>query len=269
MTTSLKTLKTSEIRRDGDLQARVGMNEEVVEDYANCYREGVTMQPPRCFFDGAVYWLGDGFHRVEAISCTGREALVCEVSHGTRRDAVLYAAGANKTHGLRRSNEDKRNAVSILLNDSEWATWSNRRIASHCGVSDMFVGNLRRELGAAEPASRTGSDGRTINTINIGRERPTANGSQSMPGSADSTSARDAAPVAARGARTKRTVPRKHQANDPAVDLTEALDEIHQSLEDLLARLPGNDPPAAKAALARLMRMLEGAFQDAFGQADE
>jgi hypothetical protein len=42
---------------------------------------------------------------------------------------VLYTVGANATHGLRRSNADKRRAVSMLLDDPEWAQWSNLAIA--------------------------------------------------------------------------------------------------------------------------------------------
>ena len=42
------------------------------------------------------------------------------VKAGTRRDAVLAAAGANAAHGLRRSAADKARAVDALLTDDEW-----------------------------------------------------------------------------------------------------------------------------------------------------
>ena len=32
------------------------------------------------------------------------------------------------------TNADKRRAVETLLNDAEWATWSDREIARQCGV---------------------------------------------------------------------------------------------------------------------------------------
>ena len=40
---------------------------------------------------------------------------------GTQRDAILWSISANATHGLRRTNEDKRRAVTRLLQDPECA----------------------------------------------------------------------------------------------------------------------------------------------------
>ncbi|WP_082378548.1 ParB/RepB/Spo0J family partition protein [Propionispora sp. 2/2-37] len=54
--------------------------------------------------------------------------------------------GANASHGLRRTNADKRKAVMMLLQDEEWSKWSNVKIAEQCCVSDMTVGRLRKEL---------------------------------------------------------------------------------------------------------------------------
>jgi len=54
-------------------------------------------------------------------------------------------------NGLRRTNEDKRKAVLTLLNDAEWAKWSDREIARRCGVNHELVSRLRPSL--AENAS--------------------------------------------------------------------------------------------------------------------
>lgn len=62
---------------------------------------------------------------------------------GTTRDSVLYSVGANAAHGLRRTNEDKRRAAMTLLNDAEWAAWSDREIARQCVVDGKTVANLR------------------------------------------------------------------------------------------------------------------------------
>jgi hypothetical protein len=114
-----------------------------------------------------------------------------DVRQGTRRDAVLYSAGANATHGLRRTNEDKRRAVTVLLEDEEWRGWSDREIARKAGVSNRFVGNVRDEVtvrllqsnpllsssdhqptvNRSQSTARTGADGRTINTANIGKPK--------------------------------------------------------------------------------------------------
>ena len=75
---------------------------------------------------------------------------------------------------LRRSNADKRRAVETLLADEEWRGWSDREIAKRAGVDPKFVGNLRREQPVTvdrpqSPAPRKTSDGRVMNTANIGR----------------------------------------------------------------------------------------------------
>jgi hypothetical protein len=67
------------------------------------------------------------------------------VRKGTRRDAILYAVGANEGHGLRRTPADKRKAVLTLLEDPEWSKWSNYQIAEACKVTPPFVLRLRRE----------------------------------------------------------------------------------------------------------------------------
>jgi hypothetical protein len=71
------------------------------------------------FYDGAEYWLADGFHRVHAAQKLRRLTIAADVRQGTRRDAVLLSARANAEHGLRRTNEDKRRAVLTLLADPE------------------------------------------------------------------------------------------------------------------------------------------------------
>jgi N6-adenosine-specific RNA methylase IME4 len=134
------------IRKDGGTQSRVEQNQLVIDDYAEKMLAGDVFPPPTVFFDGSSYWLADGFHRVNAAIQAGFEEIYCEVKSGALRDAVLYSVGANAKHGLRRTNEDKRHVVTVLLNDEEWGKWSNVKIAEMCGVSDTFVSNIRTLL---------------------------------------------------------------------------------------------------------------------------
>jgi len=69
--------------------------------------------------------VGDGHHRAKAALATGLTEIDAEVMPGTRRDALLYALSANRVHGLKRSNADKRHAVLLILADAEWRTWSD------------------------------------------------------------------------------------------------------------------------------------------------
>jgi hypothetical protein len=107
---------------------------------------GADFPPVTVFKDGSTYWLADGFHRVSAAKQAGLETIRTEVREGILRDAILFAVGCNDTHGLRRSNADKRKAVEMLLADEEWATKSDRWIAEKCLVSPTFVGSMRASI---------------------------------------------------------------------------------------------------------------------------
>jgi transposase-like protein len=171
------------IHTDGGTQPRAAINDEVVQDYAFSLMEGQALPPVTVFYDGTDYWLADGFHRYRAAQQICRDEIEVEIRQGTRRDAVLYSVGANASHGLRRTNEDKRRAVKTLLRDEEWAKWSDREIARQCGVSQPTVSSLRQELrqelsdkfyqieSSPRLVERNGTV-YTMNATNIGRSQP-------------------------------------------------------------------------------------------------
>lgn len=139
-----------EIRTDGGTQSRTRLDPAKVAEYAEALEAGATFPPVTLFYSGEAYWLADGFHRVAAYRHGGAGpdyAIPADVRQGTRRDAVLFACGANATHGLPRSTEDKENAVLTLLRDLDWSQWSNREIARRCHVSHDFVGKVAERHG--------------------------------------------------------------------------------------------------------------------------
>ena len=99
------------------------------------------------FNDGANYWLACGFHRYFAHKKAGFLDVECDVRTGTLREAQLYSLGTNSTHGMRRTNGDKRKSVMKMLNDFEWSDWSDNEIGKHCDVSGVFVGRVRKSMG--------------------------------------------------------------------------------------------------------------------------
>ncbi|MGR3279727.1 ParB/RepB/Spo0J family partition protein [Acaryochloris marina NIES-2412] len=143
---SFTMLKLSDITVDNEIQPRQQLNQEVVAEYTEAMRQGGKFPPVIVFYDGTKYWLADGFHRVQAKLSTGDCDILVELIPGTWRDALLYAVGANATHGLRRTNADKRRAVTKLLLDKKWREWSSREIARRCGVNHKTVDKLRAEL---------------------------------------------------------------------------------------------------------------------------
>jgi len=136
----------SQIRIDGGTQPRAGLNPETIEDYVAAMVEGAVFPSVTVYFDGENYWLADGFHRVAAAKQAAKVEIEADIKQGTRRDAVLHSVGANATHGLRRTNEDKRRAVVTLLSDQEWSHWSNREIARRCQVVEGLVRRVKAEL---------------------------------------------------------------------------------------------------------------------------
>jgi hypothetical protein len=157
---SIKEVRWCEIRAD-KTQSRAKIDPETVHDYADLLRDGVPLPPLIVFFDSEYYWLADGFHRHAAYGNLGSETCPCDVNLGTERDALLYSVGANCEHGLRRTNDDKRHAVELLLADREWSQWSNVMISEKCGVSDWLVADVRRMLQVREPRTTTETNGKT------------------------------------------------------------------------------------------------------------
>ena len=166
----------AKIRRDGGTQSRCELDLTHVADLAEAYTKGKTMPPVTLYWDSdGNYFLADGFHRVAAAEAAGLSIISCEVQNGTQREAVLASLGANADHGLKRSTADKRKAVCTMFADEEWRRWSNIRIAEVVGVSDTYVGNIRKELeasGELEPQTvRAGKGGRITDTAAIGKAK--------------------------------------------------------------------------------------------------
>lgn len=178
MSSVVQNLKLAQIRIDGETQSRVEINNEVVAEYALALTEGEKFPPVIVFFDGVDYWLADGFHRRHAHDKIGALEISADVHDGTQLDARIFSHGANKGHGLRRSNADKKKAVIGMLRDAP--DWSDNKIAKHVGVDHKTVSSHRASiLGNSQDAVRTVErGGKTYeqNTANIGKKQaaPTA-----------------------------------------------------------------------------------------------
>jgi len=156
-------VRLDQIVLDGLTQSRAANDAETIEDYAEDWREGAAFPPVDLFTqDGEIYWIGDGNHRVHAAVVAGRSNVPAKVHDGNERAALLFSCSVNQNHGLRRSNADKRNTVSLMLELEP--KWSNRRIAEHAGVSDPLVSEVRKSLEGEnripETKVREGRDGK-------------------------------------------------------------------------------------------------------------
>lgn len=194
----------TQIVADPATQARADTDEETVLRYAASLLDGATFPPVVLFQDeeGALR-LADGFHRVaarryllarveaavggfvevgdERVDVAQIEALdlavVRAVVHqGDARDAFLFGATANDTHGLPASRADRRRAAVAMLTDPEWSSWSDREIARRCGIrSHSTVSRYRAELVSTgqirQSDERIDANGRMLNVAKIG-EKP-------------------------------------------------------------------------------------------------
>lgn len=141
----MTTLRIDDIRRDGGTQPREKLDHSVIADYADDMERGDTFPPVKVMNDGENYWLYDGFHRVNAAEEIGREEVEAKVKQGTREDAVWASLSANKKHGKRRSQADKRRAIKRALK-MKGADKPNTHIARHVGCDDKTVAKYRREM---------------------------------------------------------------------------------------------------------------------------
>jgi hypothetical protein len=164
--------------------------------------EEVQLPPVDVVFDGTQYWLYDGFHRVEAHMRTGRFTVQAVIHQGTQVDAQWMSYGVNRSHGLKRTNDDKRRQVLAAMKHPNAATMSDREIAKHVGVDHKTIGAYRAELAVsgeipqiAERTVNRGGQTYTQNTANIGTNQPTRPAPKRDDAAEDAWTAKQEAPA--------------------------------------------------------------------------
>jgi hypothetical protein len=146
---TLREILPTDIVFNAGTQARIQTDHKTVQSYAESMRDGIEFPPIDVFSDGqsGQCILADGFHRYTAhLSIRPNEMMKCLVHEGDVADARIFACGANVKHGLRRTNEDKRKAVQIILQEPKCQEWSNRKIANHVSVSEALVRTICAKL---------------------------------------------------------------------------------------------------------------------------
>ncbi len=165
----MNLLDIDRIRIDGGTQTRQSVRGTVVDEYAEPLEDPAFELPDVVAFDdGQEIWMGDGFYRIAAYRKAKRQKIPVDLRKGTKRDALLFSAGSNSTHGQPRTNEDKRNAVQMLLGDEEWAQASDRWIAEKCKVSHPLVASLRSNDDSTQKGSQSASGGNSSTSNNNG-----------------------------------------------------------------------------------------------------
>lgn len=168
-------LKLGKIRMDGGTQPRALLDDDKIDEYAELMREGTVFPDLVVVYDGTNYWLVDGFHRLNAAMVAELETINCDVQPGTLDDAIWLSCSVNATHGVPRTNADKRRAVELALRHKKSSGLTDVQIARHCGVSSVTVGRYRTSIinivndTSVKTAIRDGKKYK-IDTSNIGRK---------------------------------------------------------------------------------------------------
>lgn len=236
------------IRTDGGTQSRAAIDTEHVAELAEDHKGGLALPEIVVFYDGENYWLADGFHRLAAWKSIGLDEARCEVRQGSLRDAKMFSAGANASHGLKRTNADKRRAVMMLLEDEEWSKKSNEWLAEKACVSRELVRTERAKNQPAESAgcteTRLGRDGkeRKMPAKKLKSEPPPPPSSQ--PRSVDDVAEAHGGP--GRGCKMRAV----GQAN--AAIVLPLIADGHTQAE--VARMTGLSPSVVSGAVARNIR---------------
>lgn len=162
----IEQVKVSSIRMDDALQPRASITDEAVAEYAQAMADGVSLPPCLVVREGKTHWLCDGFHRVAAAKRIRRKTVECQVVVGDKQHAIWLASAANKNHGVRRTNADKRRAVLMALSVKGDAPY--REIADHCAVTHEMVRQLKAQVDAVEEVERGAQEAAESATQNRG-----------------------------------------------------------------------------------------------------
>ncbi len=152
-----KMLLIDQIDTTGKAQSRAGIDSRTVDDYAEDIRRGAKFPAPVVFQVGEEFICAGGHHTIEAMKKAGRKSVQCEVRSGDLWDAIVFSAGQNEAHGKRRTIEDKRAAVSMVLQHQLPEKLSDRKIAQMCNITHPFVSQMRRSRSGETSAAIAGA----------------------------------------------------------------------------------------------------------------
>ncbi len=166
----------SVLKYDPDLQVRVRIKKEMIDQYAECMEteEDLKHFPEiEVYFDGESYWLADGHHRVEAAKKRKHTRISAVVRRGSLDDAIWAAILANAKQGVALTKADRKRAVEIVV--KRWPEKSVRLIAETVKVSHMTVKRIRDAFSGVTnvtPERTVGKDGKSYPTKQKTRKQP-------------------------------------------------------------------------------------------------
>ena len=151
----MEFLPLSAIAIDCDmLFARAGFDRATVERYSNAITDRHTLPPVTVYFDGADYWLADGFHRFAACEELGCTDIPVDIRHGTKQEALLFSLGADATHGKPRVWRTSRTPTKRQCASDCARRGTRLRWRSSSAVPTLSPANSRRLPEPSTPRRR-------------------------------------------------------------------------------------------------------------------
>jgi len=151
-----KSIPISNIDRH-TIHVRRKNDAETIKRYSELIKEGAEFPPPVVFeiqttleatngkkLSRTQFLCVDGVHRIEAAQRIGETSILCVVKPGTMEEAIWFAAGANKAHGLPMDGESKRNVIGILV--KAFPNKTQREIATQVGCTQQYVQKILARL---------------------------------------------------------------------------------------------------------------------------
>jgi hypothetical protein len=142
----LQTLPISFLKRKDWLRAemRVKMNVGKVRQYADEKKRGAHFPPPVVFCNHEeVYWVGDGFHRIEADVMNKEKEIAVDVRKGGLKEAIMWNLRANReSQGLPFRQGDITKAVKYMLLSPMFKEYTRTQIAEIVGCTSGMVSRV-------------------------------------------------------------------------------------------------------------------------------
>jgi DNA repair photolyase len=228
----MEDIRVTDILIDDENHPRAQVDRQLVAEYAKAMKKGKKFPPIVVFRHGKKFLLADGRHRVEAALRLTTATIKATVHDGDKRDAILFAVGANTEHGQRRTNDDKRKAIMILLADKIWCEWTVGVIAKHCRVSRNLVKDV---LAETKPHLVEKQDSATTTAVRNGKPYKMKTGNIGKAGR----------PVTAKSVQAVKSMlkltsdARDYLEAEEKPKLAKQLDPIAEQLQDILGQATG------------------------------
>ena len=115
------------------------LSPETVEHYVNLRKDDIVLPPIDLIFDGKIYIVWDGFHRIAVAIKLGETHIRANIEVGNLRRAIFLSFHANSQHGLPRQKHCLKNIIGQILADDEWCEMGLAEIGRHVGCSRSYV----------------------------------------------------------------------------------------------------------------------------------